>query len=163
MRLLIFNFWKLLACGNKNNSGIQLGIKPHLTASQSRIQGAFGAGWPKRFEFVNGDFNDCVEKSNLLISSASSTCMETLAKGIPVIIIGNSYGLTHNPIPETITDDIWRLCYTPQEIADAIQFYQTRSPEKIKEHKAVGKRVREEYFEPVTLESVRKFLGDWRL
>ena len=85
--------------------------------------------------------------------------METLAEGIPVIIIGNSNGLTHNPIPETITDDIWRLCYSPQETTDAIQFYQTRSPEKIKEHEEIGKRIREEYFEPVTREGVREFLG----
>ena len=39
------------------------------------------------WKFVSRDFNDCVEKSNLLIRSASSVCMETLAKGIPVIIL----------------------------------------------------------------------------
>ena len=134
-------------------------IKPHPTTSQLQIKGAFGSGWPEQFEFVSGDFNDCVEKSKLLISSVSSACMESLAKGIPVIIIGNSHGLTYNPVPETITSDIWRLCYSPQEVADAIQFYQTRSPEKIKEHEEVGRRIREEYFEPVTGEGVRRFLG----
>ena len=108
---------------------------------------------------MGGDFNDCVEKSNLLISSASSACMETLAKGIPVIVVGNNSGLTHNPIPETIISDIWRLCYTPQEITDAVKFYQTRSPEKIKEHEEAGRRIRKEYFEPVTREGVREFLG----
>lgn len=135
-------------------------IKPHPTASQSQIQSAFGPGWLEQFEFVSGDFNDCVEKSNLLImSSASSTCMETLAKGIPVIVVGNSFGLTHNPIPETITSDIWRLCYSPEEIKKAIQFYKSRGPEKIKEHEEIGRRIREEYFEPVTREGVRQFLG----
>ena len=134
-------------------------IKPHPTVSQSRIQMAFGSGWPEQFEFVSGDFSDCVEKSNLLISSASSACMETLAKGIPVIIIGNSQGLTQNPIPETITENIWRLCYTTSEIAKAIQFYQNRSSEKIKKHEEVGRMIRKEYFEPVTREGVRVFLG----
>ena len=151
---------KLLApATNEMADNARFWVKPHPTASQSRIQGAFGAGWPKRFEFVNGDFNDCVEKSNLLISSASSACMETLAKGIPVIIIGNSYGLTHNPVPETITSDIWRLCYSPEEIKRAIQFYKSRDSEKIKEHEEAGTRIREEYFEPVTGEGVRRFLG----
>jgi hypothetical protein len=51
------------------------------------------------------------------------------------------------------------LCYSPQEVADAIQFYQTRGPEKIKEHEEAGTRIREEYFEPVTREGVRRFLG----
>ena len=154
---------KLLApATNEMADNARFWVKPHPTASQSRIQGAFGAGWPKRFEFVNGDFNDCVEKSNLLISFASSTCMETLAKGIPVIIIGNSYGLTHNPILKTITEDIWRLCYTHEEIVDAIQFYQNRSSEKIKKHEEAGRRIREEYFEPVTEEGVRRFLKYWQ-
>ena len=134
-------------------------IKSHPATRPSRIQSDFRASWPEQFEFVGGDFSDCVEKSNLLISSASSSCMEALAKGIPVIIIGNSHGLTYNPVPETITSDIWRLCYSPQEIADAIQFYQTRSPEKVKEHEEVGRRIREEYFEPVTREGVRRFLA----
>ena len=151
---------KLLAhAADEGTEGIYFWIKPHPSVSQSQIQGAFGAGWPKLFEFVSGDFNDCVEKSNLLISSASSVCLETLAKGIPVIVIGNRHGLTHNPIPETITQDIWRLCYTHEEIVDAIQFYKNHSLGKIKEHEEIGKRIREEYFEPVTREGVRRFLG----
>jgi len=141
------------------NTNTHFWAKPHPSVSQSQIQSAFVPKWPKQFEFVGGVFGDCVEKSNLLITSASSTCMETLAKGIPVIVVGNNSGLTHNPIPETISSDIWRLCYHPQEIADAIQFYQTRSPEKIREHESVGKRIREEYFEPVRRDGVRMFLG----
>jgi hypothetical protein len=149
----------LVPAANESADGVRFWIKPHPTASQSQIQSAFGSGWPEQFEFVDGDFGDCVEKSNLLVSSASSACMETLAKGIPVVIIGNSNGLTQNPIPETITEDIWRLCYNQHEVKDAIQFYQARSPEKIKEHEEAGKRIREEYFEPVTREGVREFLG----
>jgi len=85
--------------------------------------------------------------------------METLAKSIPVIVVGNNSGLPYNFIPEIITRDIWWLCYSPQKVADVIQFYQKRSPEKIKEHEEIGKRIREEYFEPVTREGVRRFLG----
>jgi hypothetical protein len=151
---------KLLAhAANEMADNTRFWIKPHPTASKSQIQTAFGTGWPDSFEFVGGDFNDCVEKSNLLISSASSACMETLAKGIPVIVVGNNSGLTHNPIPKTITDDIWRLCYSSGDITKAIQFYKSRSQEKIKEHEEAGRRIREEYFEPITRDGVREFLG----
>jgi hypothetical protein len=150
---------KLLAhSANKRTDNVYFSIKPHPTTSQTQIQAAFGDEWPERFKFIVGDFNDCVEKSNLLISSASSTCMETMAKGIPVVVVGNNSGLTHNPIPETITSDIWRLCYRTQEIADAIQFYQNSDPGKIKDYKKIGKRIREDYFEPVTRKGVREFL-----
>ena len=154
------NILKLLA--HEADEGIDdfhFWIKPHPTASQLMIKTAFGDEWPEQFRFVAGDFNDCLEKSNLLISSASSTCMETLAKGIPVIVVGNNSGLTRNPIPEIITEDIWSLCHTHDEITEALQFYKRRNKEKIKEHEIAGRRIKEEYFEPVTPEAVRNFLG----
>jgi len=144
---------------DEKTAGVRFWIKPHPAVSQSRIQIAFSEEWPKRFEFTGGDFGDCVEKSNLLISSASSACMETLAKGIPVIVVGNNSGLTHNPMPGAITSDIWRLCYSSEEIERAIQLYRSSSPEKIEEYTEVGREIRQEYFEPVTDEGVREFLG----
>ena len=149
----------LVPAANEMADDTYFWIKLHPTASQSQIKRAFGSGWPEQFEFVGGDFSKCVEKSNLLISSASSVCMETLVKGIPVIVVGNRHGLTHNPIPEAITEDIWRMCYSLEEIKRAIQFYQNCSPEKIKEYEEFGKRIRKEYFEPVTEEGVMRFLN----
>ena len=139
-----------------NNLCIQL--KPHPTVASERIKKAFGVNWPSQFKFVEGDFNNCVEKSHLLISNASSVCVEALAKGIPVIIAGSQTRLTQNPIPETITEDIWRLCYTPEDMENAIEFYAFRDEEKEKHHQAIGKIIREKYFEPVTRESVKRFL-----
>ena len=152
---------KLIECCLKDNSfsNVRFWIKPHPATSFFKIQKEFSMQWPERFVLVRGDFNECIEKSNLLISSASNACMETLAKGIPVIVVGNSFGLTHNPIPETINSDIWKLCYDSEEIKRAIRFYQRRSPEKVKEHENAGRAIREEYFEPVTVEGVRSFLG----
>jgi hypothetical protein len=149
---------ELIAGGNTKSVGLRFWIKQHPGTSTDKIKAAYGTTWPEQFEFVSGDFSDYVEKSNLLISAASSTCMETLARGIPVIIVGSRNGLTHNLIPENITDDIWRLCYSSQEVVEAIQFYQDRTLEKIFEHEKIGKKIREDYFEPVTREGIREFL-----
>ena len=133
-------------------------IKSHPALSASMIKKCFPGTWPKELEFVSGEFNDCVEQANLLISCASSTCLETLAKGIPVIIMGNRNGLTHNPIPESITEDIWRLCYTLEELEQAVEYYKNRGEKKIKEHEKVGAEIRKEYFESVTIKKAREFL-----
>lgn len=144
----------------KNDINIRLCIKPHPATSEAQIQAAYGIALPAQSKFVSEDFKDCVEKSNLLIvSSASSTCMEALAKGIPVMIFGSRHGLIHNPIPESAIGDIWQSCNSPAEIKRAIQFYRSRSPEKMAEHEEVGKKIRPKYFEPVTRKGVRKFLG----
>jgi len=143
-------------CGESN---FRFWIKPHPTYGPEQIRPLLNGVWPKNCHFKSGDFNECVEGSNLLIGNASSTCLEAMAKGVPVIVVGDRNGIIENPIPEAITSDMWRLCYSPEEVADAIQFYEKRSPEKIREHEEVGKRIREEYFEPVTREGVRRFLG----
>lgn len=135
-------------------------IKPHPTISTEAIRNVCGTEWTELFEFVSGDFNECVEKSNLFLGNLSSTCLETLAKGIPVIVVGNPNGLTHNPIPTTITEDIWQLSRTPEELAGAIEYYYKCSPEKIKHFKDVGKDIRGTYFEPVTSEGIKKLLYD---
>jgi len=134
-------------------------IKPHPTNQPDQIKKLFTEKWPKEFKFVNDDFNDCIEQSNLLITSGSgSSGMNALAKGVPVIIVGNQTGLLHNPIPKAITEDIWCMCCTEDEVSQAIIFYKNSSSKKIKEYESIGKRIRDMYFEPVTKEGVRNFL-----
>ena len=134
-------------------------IKTHPSCPSKALKRAFGAEWPKMFKFVSGEFSEWIEKSDMVIGRASTTCMESLAKGIPAIIIGSSRGFTLNPIPEDVRNDMWRLCYTTDEVSDAIQFYKNRSREDIKRHNEAGRNIREDYFEPVTREAVRRFLG----
>ena len=93
-----------------------------------------------------------------MISNGSSTCLETAAKGIPVIINRSQSGLTQNPIPQSINEVIWRLCYTAEELLEAITYYANRDDETIRRHEEIGRRIRAEYFEPVTPEGVRRFL-----
>ena len=126
-------------------------IKPHPAQNVEKLM-------PK-FEFITGDFNLCVEKVNVLISSASSACLETLAKGIPVIIVASKIGLTQLVIPEYLEQDIWRLCYTSKEIEDAIIFYLSRDKETIKKYGGIGDKIKKDFFEPVTIENVKEFIG----
>jgi hypothetical protein len=138
--------------------GLEFLVKPHPATTPAQIQSAFGDDWPARFKFVGGDFGDCVEKADLLISTAGTACTESLGKGVPVIVIGNNRGLTHNPIPLTIVSDVWSLCYCREEIEKALRFYRGRDVRAIDEHDAICNRIKEGYFEPVTQEGVKRFL-----
>jgi hypothetical protein len=137
---------------------LQVEIKTHPTLLPEIIKKTYDAHWPSKFKFVKGDFNNCVERSQLLISTASSVCVETLAKGIAVIVVGSQTGLAQNPIPETITSDIWQLCYTPEEMTKAIEFYAFRKEKITKKHEKTGEIIRKNYFEPVTRDSIYNFL-----
>jgi len=133
-------------------------IKAHPAKTQDQVKKAFGRGWPEWFEFVSGDLNDWIEKSDMLVSAASMACFETIARGIPIAIVRSRSGLTNNPVPEGITKDMWRVCYTSEEVEQAIEFYKSQRRDQREEYEKVGKRVKELYFEPVTKEGIRDFL-----
>lgn len=139
-------------------SSVQFWLKPHPAAHLEKILHRVGMSMPPEIKVVEGDFYEYLEQVDMLMGNVSSTTLEAIAWGIPVIIVANRYGITHNPIPETVPDDMWRLCYTKEEMGEAISRYAARSTEDRMRSAAIGRLVRELYFEPVTRESVRTFL-----
>lgn len=114
--------------------------------------------WQDEFMTVSSSFKDCLQEYNIMIENTSSTCLETIALGIPVIIIGSQSGLAQNPIPERLKEDIWRLCYTPEELVATINLYLGKLDKDKIRYETIGQRIKKEYFEPVTEKSVRRFL-----
>jgi hypothetical protein len=137
---------------------VRFWIKPHPTWEPDRIRRLLPESWPDEFHFKIGDFHDSVESSNLLISNASSVSLEALAKGVPVIIIGARAGIDQNPIPETVSKDIWALVHTTDECVEAIKKFQSMDKSDALDIGKVGRDLRERFFEPVTRQSVSKFL-----
>lgn len=150
----------LLAKAEKQqDKNVRFWIKPHPIINQDKIKMDLRFNWPDKFTFVNGVFAEFVEKSDVVISSESTAGLETLAKGIPVIIIASQAGLSFNAMPENISTDIWKVCNTPQELSKAIRFYKNRTNEKIKEHMKFGSWLRDKYFEPVSREGINIFFS----
>lgn len=134
-------------------------IKPHPTNQPQEIKKAFRGPWPEKFEFVAGDFYECVEKADVLISNTSGACFETVAKGIPVILIGSTNGLTHNPIPEEVDRSIWNICFTESELKEAIERFTQDDADFAIKCQQIGRTIRAVYFEPVNAMAVKSFLG----
>lgn len=142
----------------KKSDDLIFHIKPHPSLNIDGLKKKFKGEWREEFSTVGGDFPERVKESFLMLGNTSSTCVETLAMGIPVIIIGSQSGLTQNPIPNTISNDFWRLCYTPYELRDAIEYFMDSKHNMKSSFTDNGRRIREQCFEPVTREGVRRFL-----
>ena len=134
-------------------------IKPHPAYDIKNISNKWSKKLPEMFKFIDGDFNSCIEESDILISSASTACMETLAKGIPVILIGNSLGLTQISIPKSINENIWKLCYSVDDVIKAIKLYAKKDNKTLNIYEKIGREIRDNFFEPVTESGARKFLS----
>jgi len=136
---------------------IKFFIKPHPTWTETKMKSMFSNGELNDFTFVIGDFHDNVEKSNLVISNASSVSLEALAKGVPVIIVAPLTGVVQNPIPKEVSNDVWRIIYTPDQLKEAIDYF--NNPELIEKLDATFNSVKNNFFEPVTKQRIQKFLN----
>lgn len=92
----------------------------------------------------------------LVLTAGSSVAVEALCRGIPVVLTGRTAGLDVNPL-EDVEPTNWRIVYTPAEFTTLLsQWLPTLPP--LSERQTAGLRIRSEYFEPVTTESMQAFL-----
>jgi hypothetical protein len=134
-------------------------IKPHPTVPAERITRRLGRGIPGDMAFTSEpSFGRLLAESNLLVTEASSTCLEALASGVPVVIISNETGLTYDPVPAAIPQAMFRKARSSADLVDAIAHFATLPEDAIDEQRAHSKKIRTDYFEPITPDGVRRFM-----
>ena len=136
---------------------VDLLFKPHPSYGAEAI-GLLFPHTNQNVKIVTGNFNDQIEVSNILIGNASITSVEALAKGIPVILVGESNGIIQNPIPEGIPAEIWKICFSTAEINQAIEYFINTQKVHSGLYSKIGHEIRKNYFCPVTRENSRNFL-----
>lgn len=117
------------------------------------------AGLPAEFMMVDGDFETLLDRSDALVTAASSTCAHAIARGVPVAIVGQHSGLVQNPIPVFADTSLWAVCYSGTELRETLSHYAATSLLETTRRRDLGREFRGRTFEPVTRESVRRFLG----
>jgi hypothetical protein len=85
--------------------------------------------------------------------------MHAMAKGVPVIIIGNNFGLVNNPVPDNAPQDLWKLCLDENDFMKAINFFIDSNQVTAETRCQTADQVRRGYFEPVSRENVLKMLN----
>ena len=161
IRYTIFVIDRLLNVCNAipiKSDTIKFLIKPHPTQSLSKIKNNL----PELPNYISlteeKSFVTLLYSTNLLITEASSTCLEAMACGIPVIMMENEEGLTYDPIPNRVSEKLYRKVRTQDHLIQALKYFIKLKPENMKQQQREYERVREDYFEPMTQEGVNRFL-----
>ncbi|MDO8140630.1 MAG: hypothetical protein Q6358_03950 [Candidatus Brocadiales bacterium] len=143
---------------NQIRGDINILIKGHPDYDSKNLVRAFGVrNWPSRYEIFHGSLPDALRQVSLVLSSGSSSMIEAVSKGVPVIFLGRQTGLNHN-ILSNLNMDIVTECYSTMELINAINKYVNLSSVKIKEYKNMGKKIRELFFTPVNEKTMEPFL-----
>ena len=152
----------LIKCNRLLNSeDIKFILKPHPTIESESILSSLDIELPNNFIFTNeSSFSNLILESSLLITEASSVCLESLALGKPVIVVQSNIGLTYDPIPDDIPNDLFRRCHDEKSLSEAItQFVQLNRFQQ-ETFINIGKEIRSKYFEPISTSGINLFLND---
>ncbi len=133
-------------------------LKLHPTHTSDKLITVLGSAID-HFEIKNNSFQELLTKANLVISNASSVCLESVACGRPTIIMSGGKGLVHNPIPDAVPSEIWRICYSADELCDAILNFHESYGRFSERYVEIGLSVRDRYFEPVQRAGIYEFIG----
>ena len=134
-----------------DSNNMRFWVKPHPAMSEKELRNGFDNKWPEEFIIIQGPSSEYIPRSDIMISGMSSICLESMSLGVPVIVVENLRGLSYNPIPEEVPQDLWRPCRTPNDIENEVEYYQNRSDEEINHHKEIALKIKEEYFEHQSL------------
>ena len=138
---------------------IRIYIKGHPDYDSDELIHAFGEhNWPERFEIYYENLSEALEVASVVISSNSSSMVEAVAKGVPVIFLGRQTALNFN-ILSNLNLEILKECYSTSELIVAIEKYINSSHfDKIK-YKRMGTKVCDIYFESVNEDTLLPFIA----
>ena len=95
-------------------------LKCHPKFSIKEFKALVPASMNDKFFFSEESIEKLLTKASLVVSSASTVCIEAASMGIPVAIISNSSGLTRNPLPVPTENDLWAIIYNQSDLSALI-------------------------------------------
>jgi len=135
--------------------GIRVNIKVHPTKTPDAYKSLLGIE-SENYGFIDDDFFECIRATDLLITSASTTCMEALAIGVPVAIIGAKNQILQNPIPKSINDEYWSICYSSTELIGFTKIIQKIEKNDLKT--GLGS-IKDSYFKIPTEQNIKELIN----
>lgn len=136
-------------------------IKTHpdmnLTLFRHKAEQRFPSLSMNTVEWSVSKLSELLPAARVVVTSGSSSAVEAVCRGIPVVLVGRHAGLNFNPLEE-IDAKIWAIAYTPDEIKTAIteQFCEERLP--IPERLAIAENTRNALFMKMGDVEMRRFL-----
>lgn len=112
---------------------IMIKLHPAGNFDQKKLAKAIGEDFPSRYEFVDGKLEQYINKVSVGFCGASSTAAELVMRGIPVIAMGDSHALTMDCLYCKQDSDIWQLCFSCDQVIEALNHFKTITKEKSQE------------------------------
>ena len=136
-----------------------ISVKPHPDIGVSAMQSLAEGKWKEatHFSWESERLKNLIDRSTVVISAGTSSAVEAICAGVPVVIFGRVAGLDMNPV-ETFDRRLWRIVYDAQGLREAIADWTPRHPIPFAERVQAGLTIRDSNFERVSDETMRAFI-----
>ena len=151
---LVIDFYK-----SEKNKKYKFYLKLHPTTSYSEIIKFINFNIPKEFIIIEGNNEKLLFNTNIMISGMSSICLESIAIGIPLLVVENNRRLNYVTIPNDISKNLYKFCKNKQDIINSINYFDNLNDSDKKLNSLESDKIKINYFHPVTKNNVNKFLN----
>lgn len=139
--------------------GASIFIKNHPNYSFEELIREFGEkNWPNNFKVFKGSLKNVMEEAKVVVSTYSSSMVEAIAGGIPVIIVGREASLNHNPF-KGLETSLVKECFNSEELAKLINQFIDLPEDKVKDNLKLGFEFRDLFFERTNEKTLAPFLS----
>jgi hypothetical protein len=111
---------------------IMIKIHPDFTSEQ--LEKMLPKNLQKQFKYTNEVTPCLLARVKWLISAASTVCVEGALLGVHTVVVGGRSGPTQNPLVGMISKDRWSLCYTVEDLKEALKENKTFTPLNIEDY-----------------------------
>lgn len=144
----------------------EIKIKPHHTMRAENIRSRIAAelldfetAVSTTLVWVDEPMETLLAEARIVVSAQSGTLLEAVCRGVPAISIGRPAGIPMNPL-EGIDQRLWRLVYDSEQFSHVVAQWSPDHPLPRAERIALGREIRDVYFEPRSESAMRGFIPD---
>lgn len=109
---------------------------------------------------TNHNFAEDLALSELLITEASSVFLESIALGVPVILIMPNNGIGYNPIPEGVHPSLYRLIRRRDDLERALIHFSKLEFTNDKIDETIMFNFKDKFFEPISDKKLNEFFSE---
>jgi hypothetical protein len=138
-------------------AGLPIVLKPHpMARAEAQLAAAGASPLPAGFELVEGPMGPWLANARVVVASASSTLLEAVAAGVPVVVVGRDAAIDLNPLDWY--PGLARVVHSPQELRAEVERLLEIGEDELAAWRERARAILEESFAPVTDEALRQFL-----
>jgi hypothetical protein len=136
-------------------------IKTHPALGLRRLRRAMAQSGGRVFRaksvrFESARLDELFSSARVVVSAGSGAALEAVSAGLPVLLVGRCAGINVCPL-EYVDQRLWQTVFDAAELEVAIRNWSPRHPLARIERQEMGRKVMNEFFEPVTDEGMQRF------